>query len=442
MALQALGAGLLPVLLLAAVVLSASHARARTYRAQLRREHQLADARDAAEQATARKTGFIATISHELRTQLNGVLGTAQNLLNATLSPVQREQAEVIAESGRSMNRLLNDILDYAKFESGNLTIDPAAEDLRGAIDHVARLYRPLAAAKGLEFEVTIGPEIPARLVFDPVRVRQCLSNLITNAIKFTETGAVRLTLSGEVSGLSPKGTPRYLIAAVVADTGIGIPAVHRDRLFRPFSQADDSIANRFGGTGLGLNITRQLAEAMGGSATLDSTSSAGSVFRLTFAADGTQDTDSRQSGDDALNLTERRVLIADDIETNRMVLRLFLNHLGVEVVEVADGHAALEALAGSRFDAALLDLNMPGMGGAEISARVRRGEAGRRDIPLLAVSADSGNSSVDIGADSFDAILRKPIDQRALRSALSGAIQHRAREQSARTEPPLEPGG
>jgi CheY-like chemotaxis protein len=272
--------------------------------------------------------------------------------------------------------------------------------------------------------------------MFDPTRVRQCLSNLISNVLKFTESGSVRVAISSEPRAPRPDGLPRHLITVVVTDTGNGIPAEGQVILFQPFSQADGSIARRFGGTGLGLRTTRQLAESMGGSVTLQSTPGEGSVFRLTFLAEGAWDNGYEQPGEAAaLNLTEKRVLVADDIETNRMVMRLFLKPLGVQVVEVANGSAALSALAGSQFDAAFLDLNMPGMGGAEIAARVRRGEAGRSGIPLLAVSADSAGSGIEISADGFDAIIKKPNDQRDLQGTLEGAILRRTLDHS-------EPGG
>ena len=174
--LAAVGAGLLPVALLTVVVLMISHTCARAYRGQSQREHQLAEARDAAERDIAAKSSFIATISHELRTPLNGVLGMAQTLLNTELTPGQRQQVEVIAESGRSLNTLLNDILDYSKLAAGKLTIDPRQEDPRLTAEHIARLYGVLAADKGIELQVTVEPEVPARLVFDAVRVRQCLA--------------------------------------------------------------------------------------------------------------------------------------------------------------------------------------------------------------------------------------------------------------------------
>ena len=435
--LAAVGAGLLPVALLTVVVLMISHTCARAYRGQSQREHQLAEARDEAERAHEAKSRFIATISHELRTPLNGVLGMAQTLLNTELTPGQRQQVEVIAESGRSLNTLLNDILDYSKLAAGKLTIDPRQEDPRLTAEHIARLYGVLAADKGIELQVTVEPEVPARLVFDAVRVRQCLSNLVSNAIKFTESGSVRVTISSELCEPAPDRPPCYLVTVVVADTGIGIPADRQDHLFQPFSQADRSIARRYGGTGLGLSITRQLAESMGGSVTLESTPGKGSVFRLTFNAGRVAAPRGDQPDAQApSSLAEQRILVADDIETNRAVMRLFLQPLGVEVVEVADGAAALGALARGEFDAALLDLNMPGMDGAEVAARIRRGEGGRADLPLLAVTADSAASGIDTSRSGFDGVITKPIDPRQLQSMLIGAILRRARRQPSKTGP------
>ncbi len=220
------------------------------------------------------------------------------------------------------------------------------------------------------------------------------------------------------------------MITAVVEDTGIGIFADRQTYLFQPYSQADGSISQRFGGTGLGLSITRQLAESMGGTVTLESIP--GEVFRLTFAAGKAVEAHGDQPHTPASSgLAEQRILIADDIETNRAVMRLFLQPLGVRVVEVADGTAALEALAGSKFDAALPDINMPGMGGTEIAARIRRGEGGRSDIPLLAVTADSVASSIDTSADGVDGVVIKPIDPRLLRNQVTGAILRRAGQRS-----------
>jgi signal transduction histidine kinase len=417
---------IVPVCTFAAFALLMSCRSAAAYRERLEREMQLATARDDAERADAAKSAFVATVSHELRTPLNGVLGMAQTLLGSGLAPAQRHQVEIILESGRTLNALLTDILDYAKLEAGKLAIEPAEADPRRTVDEVARLYGPVAANKGLDLNVTVAPELPARLVFDAVRVRQCLSNLVSNALKFTETGSVSLCLTAAPAGAGPNGAGQHLVTIAVTDTGIGIAAGGQQHLFQPFSQADSSIARRYGGTGLGLSITRQLAESMGGTVTLKSAPGEGSEFRLSFLAeDGPAAPEGACRTGAEGTLAARRVLVVDDTESNRLVMRLFLQPLGVEVIEAADGAAALVVLTSGGFDAALLDLNLPGIGGAEIAARIRRGEGGRRDLPLLAVTADSADSATDLGAAGFDGVVSKPVDPRLLQSKLIAAVLH-----------------
>jgi signal transduction histidine kinase/ActR/RegA family two-component response regulator len=441
-----------PLLAFALFTFLISHVTARAYRDRMSAQAEVAAARDLAERALSDKDAFVATVGHELRTPLNGIIGMAQTLLISDLAPAQRAQVEVISDSGRTLNTLLNDLLDYAKLEAGKLTIEPTLEDPRRAVEQVVKLYEQVAVEKELTLSLGIDPNLPAQLMFDPVRVRQCLSNLVSNALKFTESGSVRVAISSAPHEPGPDGMHRHLVTVAVTDTGIGIPPEGQAHLFQPFSQADGSIARRFGGTGLGLSITRQLAESMGGSVMLESTPGKGSVFRLTFTAGdarmgggtgggtgagggaGGEDRDDGANGpqgDTPSSLANQRVLIADDTDTNRALMRLYLQPLGVRVSEAADGATALGALAEGEFDAAVLDINMPGMGGAEVTARIRRGETGRADIPLLAVTSDSSASSVDTGDEGFDGTLTSPADPRQLQSMLTGAIQRRARQQT-----------
>ena len=441
----------LPVAAFAGYAVWIAQIMAATYREGLEREHALTEARDTAERARATKSALISTISHELRTPLNGIIGMAQTLLAARLAPGHRRQVEVIAESGRSLNALLTDILDLSRMEAGRLAIAPAPDDLRRTAEHIGRLHAPVAAQKGLALRAEVDGTVPGRLAFDAVRVRQCLSNLVANAIKFTEQGSVSLAISAEPVAAGPGGEARYRVTCTVADTGIGIDPERQRHLFQPFSQADDTIVQRFGGSGLGLSITRQLAEAMGGGVTLESTPGEGSTFRLTFLAGAVPEGAADLAGDARADapvqgpahdieavpsLGERRVLVAEDVETNRMLLRLFLQSLGAQVVEAADGRAALEALKGSHFDAALVDLSMPGMDGAEVARRVRAGEAGRPDLPLVAITGDSSGEGVALGAEGFDGLIAKPIDPAGLRGALEGALGARAGA-SPGAEPP-----
>ena len=277
---------LLPVLAFAGYVIGLSRWSAKAYRQRLEQMHALSEARDAAEAERQGKATLIATISHELRTPLNGIIGMAQTLLAGELAAPVRRQIEVIAESGRNLNTLLSDILDYSKLEAGRLEISPTEDAPRKAADHVEHLFRPVATEKGLDFAVRVGDEVPERLVFDPVRVRQCLANLVSNALKFTEHGSIDVTISAEPAEPKPDGTARWRITAAVSDTGIGIPEDRQARLFAPFAQADGSIGRRYGGTGLGLSITRHLAEAMGGGVSFESVPGRGSTFRLEFLAE------------------------------------------------------------------------------------------------------------------------------------------------------------
>jgi len=420
---------LLPITILAAFVLLMSHRSALTYRRRLDHEAELAATRQAAERANAGKSAFIATVGHELRTPLNGILGMAQALISSGLRPEQEEQARVVLDSGHALNALLTDLLDHSKLDAGKLSIEPVAADPRRTVDEVARLYGPVAESKGLRLDIDIATDIPATLVFDPVRVRQCLSNLVTNALKFTEVGTVGLTVSTVPAGSGSGGRRRHLVTMAVSDTGIGIPADRQTHLFQPFAQADGTIARRFGGTGLGLSITRQLAESMGGRVGLVSQPGKGSTFTLTFLAD--EAPAGIHGPEPTPALAERRVLVVDDIESNRLVIRLFLRPLGIEVVEAADGLAALDALRTGPFDAAFLDLHLPELGGAEVAARIRRGEAGRPDLALLAVTADSFDSGIDFAAAGFDAVISKPVDPHQIQSKLATAMRHRAAQPS-----------
>jgi len=400
--------GLVPVVAIGACAVGVSLWSARLYRQHIERESVLRDARDAAEEARQAKTRFVATVSHELRTPLNGILGMAQTLLRSGLTPKQHEQAEVIVESGKSLNALLNDILDYSKLEAGKLAIAPATTSISPTARHVERLYAPVAAEKSLDFKVTVGADVPHQLEFDETRFRQCLSNLISNAIKFTESGSVTVSIEYDRAA--------SILSATVSDTGMGIPEASHAKLIQPFTQANATIAGRFGGTGLGLSITAQLAEAMGGALTFESAPGKGSVFRLSIRAADVGRTDTSRFAD-------RKILVADDVTTNRAMIRLLLQPLGATVIEATDGQTALDALGKEEFAAAFLDLSMPGLGGAEVAGMIRRGIAGRTDLPLIAMTADS---SLPDGA-VFDHVIAKPIDPAALRDVLTRVVDRGA---------------
>ena len=383
----------------------------------------LSAALERAEAGARAKARFLANMSHEIRTPLNGVLGMAQSLLTEELTPGQHEKLEIIVDSGQSLTAILNDVLDLSKIEEGKLEIAPVPGDLLGLLERTRKLFGAAAAEKGLELTVGHDPGIPARLVFDPVRVRQCVDNLVANAVKFTLSGSVDIHLAA--GGSAATG---YLVRISVADTGIGMDEEAQARLFQPFTQADSETTRRFGGTGLGLAISRQLARMMGGDITQTSREGEGSTFTLAFRAGdiaGLRPSDDAQARPQAPGgrriLRGARVLLVDDNAINRQVIKLFLKPQGLSIVEAGNGIEALEALERQTFDIVLLDVHMPVMDGCETVRRIRNGGAAYARVPVIALTADAivGDRERYIGL-GMDDYLSKPIDQRELLSRIA----------------------
>jgi len=381
------------------------------------RERELKKARKAAEAANEAKSAFLANISHEIRTPLNGILGMAQVMAAGDLTPEQQDQLETILDSGKTLMAILNDVLDLAKIEAGKFDISPIDNDLGHLLRRMEKLWAPRAAEKGLALTFSFDGEMPTFLRFDPVRVRQCISNLVSNAIKFTERGSVAVSATAV-----PVGEDVFEVRIAVSDTGMGMDAETLERLFAPFTQADASTARRFGGTGLGLSISRKLARLMDGDVAATSEAGKGSTFTLSFrampgrrASEAPQNADVDQVGGvrwaKGLN-----VLLVDDHPLNRKVARLFLEPLGIEITEAENGADAIRDLQTRPFDLVLLDMHMPVMNGKETLAHIRKHEADFRDIPVIALTADSlgpDNKRYDeMGADGY---VGKPIDHREL---------------------------
>lgn len=400
----------------------------RDVREERRQAHELRDALNRAEQATRLKSEFLANMSHEIRTPLNGVLGMAQVLAHSQLTPGQQEQVSTILDSGKTLMSILNDILDLSKIEAGRLEVTPVVGDLRHKLSRMIKLHAATAEEKGLNLQLFIDPGVPSRLTFDPVRVRQCVGNLVSNAIKFTEKGDVMVVVTCE-----PDGTGRHRIIVHVSDTGLGIPPEKLDSVFESFSQADGSTTRRFGGTGLGLPITRKLARMMDGDVTVVSEPGRGSVFTLKFVADshdlnGLEDhviapiPATRQAPKTGLG--GRKALVVDDNGINRRVARTFLEHYGLEVGEAADGNEALEALDHEPFDIVLMDIHMPGLDGAEAFKRLRNSGSVNRVTPVIALTADSMRGDREkFLAKGFDGYVAKPIDERSLITAIGQVL-------------------
>jgi len=362
-----------------------------------------------ARSASAAKSAFLANMSHELRTPLNGVLGMAQALAGPHLRESDQEKVGTIIESGQQLLGVLNDVLDLSKIEAGRVDITPEPTDPGALVSATCDLFRASAAAKGLSLDCEL-EALPDSVRLDPVRVRQCLSNLIANAVKFTQAGSVSVSARA-----LPAAAEGWRIEMAVADTGPGIPADVQARLFQRFSQADGSSARRHGGAGLGLVIARELARRMGGDVTIDSTHSDGARFVFTFlaAADSGALTPDDATSDHAA-LYGACVLLVDDNAINRLVARSFLETTGAVVTEAESGGAALDLFAAGRFDLVLLDAHMPVMGGEETLNKLRRLPGG--DAPVVALTADAmQGDEARYRAMGMDGYVAKPINKDVL---------------------------
>jgi signal transduction histidine kinase/ActR/RegA family two-component response regulator len=377
-------------------------------------------AQQKAEMASRSKSEFLANMSHEIRTPLNGVVGVADLLVTAGLPERERRMAEIIRDSGQTLERLLSDVLDLAKVEAGQLSIESAPFHAGDLVRAVVELSSARADAKGLTLRAQIAPELERWFLGDAVRVRQILTNLVSNAVKFTEIGSVSILAEAPALGV---------MRLSVVDTGVGFDDSQKERVFGRFQQADGSITRRFGGTGLGLSICRQLASLMGGTLDCESTPGRGSrfwfeaYFEPTTAADPVVEEADQGLGDGPA----LRILVADDHPTNLKVVGLMLEQLGVEIVTVVDGAQAVEAVARERFDVVLMDMQMPVMDGLEATRLIRAHEAaaGHRRTPILMLSANASpehlRASSLAGADGHVA---KPVTVSALTAALAEALE------------------
>ena len=389
----------------------------RGLQAELRKQKdQALDLAAAAEAASTAKSSFLANMSHEIRTPLNGILGMAQFLDTEPLSSFQRESVQTILESGKTLMALLNDVLDLSKIEAGKLNIEQTEGNLRNVFLHLQKLFSARAEEKSIALHVQIDPDFPETVKFDHIRVSQCVSNLMSNAIKFTSAGSVSVSVAHEISGPG-----EYRISVAIADTGIGISEEAAEGLFAEFSQADASTTRKYGGTGLGLAITSKLAELMGGAVTVASTPGEGSTFTFTFGASAGSPAKAaaapaQETRQGPAPFHGLRVLLVDDNAINRQVARLLLAPTGVITAEAVNGKEALKRLAGETFDLVLLDIHMPVMDGPETIKHIRASGEPWRAIPVIALTADAMSGErerlLSLGMDGYAS---KPIEQAAL---------------------------
>ena len=391
-------------------------------------ESDLKRSRDSAEDTTAAKTNFLANMSHEIRTPMNGVIGFTDLLLQTKLDANQKRHVQLIADSGRAMMHLLNDILDLAKIESGKLELEKEPTDVRQKIRHCVRLLEPQAQEKGLVINQRVSETFPELIEADRLRLRQVLMNLIGNAVKFTEHGKIDVMAGVE------QGSEGPCAKISVVDTGIGIAPEKLERIFHPFTQEDGSVTRRYGGTGLGLAITNQLVERMGGRIDVESEPGKGTSFvvRFPLKASRVEDIDEpvpvKSGAWDTLAGT--RVLIAEDHQINQQLIMAMAETLDLNASLVEDGAEALTAVKladreGKPYDIVLMDVQMPHMDGLEATRRIRASGFTDDKLPIIALTANCYDDDIaECRKAGMQSHIGKPVNCAALAREMVTLLQ------------------